>query len=110
MKVLVRDGTVRAVGAECSGTGAYAALHRSAKFRVRAVGGKRLAEGALPEGRAVAALDEDIGVPRVPTFCEMTFKVALPAAEYYELVVDGAEEPIRLRREHRQGPAAGVVP
>ena len=105
VKLLVRDGTVRAVGSECSGTGAYAALHRSAKFEVRGADGKPVAEGSLPAGKAVAALDEDLKVPRVPTFCELTFEVRLPA-ESYDLVVNG--EPIRLQRKDNQ--LVGMVP
>ncbi|WP_344885377.1 hypothetical protein [Allokutzneria multivorans] len=106
VKLLVRDGTVRSVGSECSGTGAYASLHRSAKFVVRGVGGEQVASGVLPAGKAVAALEEDLEVPRVPTFCELTFEVSLPAADAYDLVVDG--EPIRLQRKDNQ--AVGMVP
>ncbi|MCP3803547.1 hypothetical protein NLX83_30175 [Allokutzneria sp. A3M-2-11 16] len=106
VKLLVRDGTVRAVGSECSGTGAYAALHRSAKFTVRGAEGKQVAEGVLPAGKAVAALEEDLKVPRVPTFCELTFAVSLPVADTYDLVVEG--EPIRLQRKDNQ--LVGMVP
>ncbi|WP_086819827.1 hypothetical protein [Allokutzneria sp. NRRL B-24872] len=106
VKLLVRDGTIRSVGSECSGTGAYASLHRSAKFIVRGADGGQIAGGVLPAGKAVAALDEDLKVPRVPTFCELTFDVSLPAADTYDLIVDG--EPIRLQRKDDQ--VVGMVP
>ncbi|SDM17790.1 hypothetical protein [Allokutzneria albata] len=106
VKLLVRDGAVRAVGSECSGTGAHAALHRSAKFEVRGADGEPVASGSLPAGKAVAALEEDLKVPRVPTFCELTFEVGVPVADSYDLVVDG--EPIRLQR--KDGQLVGMVP
>ncbi|MCO1577548.1 hypothetical protein M8C13_17455 [Crossiella sp. SN42] len=108
VKLLVRDGAMREVGAECSGTGAYQAIHPKAGFRVQDAGGKRLAEGTLPPGKAVKAIEEQLDVPREPTFCQVEFTAELPAADGYRLLV-GDLPPIELARDPSLGERAPLV-
>ncbi|APU14549.1 MULTISPECIES: hypothetical protein [Actinoalloteichus] len=102
VRVLLRDGVFRAPGAECSGTASMADLHATAPFRLLDDEDRLLAEGELPAGRAVsaveaeldAALDEDTA-PRRPTFCEVTVTVTAPSSPSYRLAV-ADREPLPL--------------
>jgi hypothetical protein len=86
----VRDGWVREPGTGCSGSRPFLYVHRGTGYRVEdQAGGEVLASGTLPEGTAVEALREDLGVPRVPTFCRFNFTVALPGQGDFRFVVDG---------------------
>ncbi len=88
VKLEVRDGWVREPGTECAGSRPFLYVHRDAAFRVEDPGGEVVASGRLPEGRAVEALREDLGVPRVPTFCRFSFGVALPTRGGYRFVLE----------------------
>ena len=55
---------------DCAGTGPYQHFHNRAPFRVLDPDGAALASGQLPAGTAVAAFAEDLGVERLPTYCE----------------------------------------
>ncbi|MCP2164069.1 hypothetical protein [Goodfellowiella coeruleoviolacea] len=112
VRVLVRDMNLRPEGVDCAGAGPYLYLHRSAPFEVRDGGGAALARGELPSGTSVRALPEDLGVDRIPTFCQFTFSVTVPDRTGYQLVVDDAA-PIDLA-VNRDDPASpilvGVIP
>ncbi|GAA2811176.1 hypothetical protein [Crossiella cryophila] len=108
VKLLVRDGAMREVGGDCSGTGAYQAIHPNAGFRLTDAEGKQLADGKLPPGKAVKAIDEPLKVPREPTFCQLEFTVAVPAATGYRLHV-GDLPPIELARDPNLGEQAPLV-
>lgn len=108
VKLLVRDGAMREVGSACSGTGAFQAIHPKAAFRVQDGDGKQLAEGQLPAGKAIKSLDEQLTVPREPTFCQLEFTVSVPAAPGYRLLV-GDLQPIELNRDPKLGEQAPLV-
>lgn len=91
----VRDGELRAPGAHCAGSVPFLYVHASAPYRVEDGNGATVARGRLPQGRAVEAFNEDLGVPRVPTFCRMRFEVQAPERAEYRLVLDG-HEPLRF--------------
>jgi hypothetical protein len=94
----VRDGALRAPGEPCAGSVPFLYVHASAPYRLLDGGGATVAEGRLPEGRAVAAFREDLGVPRVPTHCRMTLAVDAPERSAYRLVVAG-RKPVRVSAE-----------
>ncbi|MBP2478310.1 hypothetical protein JOF53_007182 [Crossiella equi] len=108
VKLLVRDGALREIGGECSGTGPFRAIHHTAAYRVTDGTGAELATGKLPAGKAVKALDEPLSVPREPSFCQLEFTVQAPPAESYRLVV-GDLAPIDLNRDPAKGPDAPLV-
>jgi hypothetical protein len=91
VRLEVRDGALRAPGEPCAGSMPFLYVHASAPYRLEDGAGATLAEGRLPEGRAVKAFREDLGVPREPTHCRMTIAVDAPERREYRLVVDGRE-------------------
>jgi hypothetical protein len=91
----VRDGALRAPGEQCAGSMPFLYLHATAPYRLEDGDGATVARGRLPQGRAVPALQEELGVPRVPTFCRMRFAVRAPQRREYRLVVD-EREPLRF--------------
>ena len=84
----VRDGWVREPGTECAGSRPFLFVHRDAEFRVEDPDGRVVASGLLPPGEAVEALNEELGVPRVPTFCRFVFGVEVPEPGDYRLVLE----------------------
>jgi hypothetical protein len=96
----VRDGALRAPGEPCAGSVPFLYVHASAPYRLEDGDGTTLAEGRLPEGRAVKAFREELGVPREPTHCRMTIAVDAPERREYRLVVAG-REPLRFAAERR---------
>ena len=87
LRVVVPDENIREEGIECSGARPFRAVHRGTEFEIRA-GGEVVADGKLPEGRAVNARPEvEWGVPRIPTYCVFDFDVELPERDAYELVL-----------------------
>ncbi|MEV4756898.1 hypothetical protein AB0J86_17540 [Micromonospora sp. NPDC049559] len=110
VRVLVRDINLREVGVDCAGTGAYVFFHNRAPYRVVDGAGETLADGRLPPGRSVRTFEEDLGVDRVPTYCEFSVPVTLPRRDVYRLVVDD-QPPIELTANDAEGPAlVAVVP
>ncbi|WP_422770025.1 hypothetical protein ACN28C_25315 [Plantactinospora sp. WMMC1484] len=110
VRVLVRDINIRSEGVECAGTGPYTYFHNRAAYRVVDGDGEVLAEGALPPGRSVRAFEEDLEVPRIPTYCEFTVPVTVAERDAYRLIVDD-HRPIALTRNDAEGPAlVAVVP
>lgn len=91
MRLDVRDGALRAPGEQCAGSVPFLYLHGTAPYRLEDGDGTTVATGRLPQGRAVPALREELGVPRVPTFCRMRFAVRAPERREYRLVVDERE-------------------
>jgi hypothetical protein len=89
IRLEVRDGALRAPGEPCAGSVPFLYVHASAPYRLEDGAGQKLAEGRLPEGRAVKAFREDLGVPREPTHCRMTLAVDAPERREYRLVVAG---------------------
>ncbi|KXK60084.1 hypothetical protein E1091_13300 [Micromonospora fluostatini] len=110
VRVLVRDINLRPVGADCAGTGGYQYFHHKAPFRVLDGEDRALVTGTLPAGTAVAVFDEDLGVERVPTYCEFAVPVSVPQRAAYRLEVAG--KPAHdLTSDSSEGPAlVAVVP
>ncbi|MEU7976086.1 hypothetical protein AB0B48_29020 [Micromonospora sp. NPDC049089] len=110
VRVLVRDINIRAAGVDCAGTGPYQHFHNRASFRVLDPHGSALASGRLPAGTAVAAFAEDLGVERLPTYCEFAVGVRVPQRDSYRLEVDG-QPALDLTPDTSEGPAlVAVVP
>ncbi|MET7673119.1 hypothetical protein [Micromonospora luteifusca] len=110
VRVLVRDINIRAAGVDCAGTGPYQHFHNRAPFRVLDPDGAALASGQLPAGTAVAAFAEDLGVERLPTYCEFAVGVRVPQRASYRLEVDGRQA-LDLTPDSSEGPAlVAVVP
>ncbi len=98
IRLVVTDGHIRAPGDECAGSGPYLYVHAEASYAVEDAGGKVIAGGRLPAGRAIEA-DPSIGwtVPRVPTFCALEFAVAdLPSGSYRIRLEGGEPLPFEL--------------
>ncbi|WP_444951193.1 hypothetical protein [Micromonospora ureilytica] len=110
VRVLVRDINIRAAGVDCAGTGPYQHFHNRAPFRVLDPDGTALASGQLSAGTAVAAFAEDLGVERLPTYCEFAVGVRVPQRASYRLEVDG-HPTLDLTPDSSEGPAlVAVVP
>ncbi|MEU4555967.1 hypothetical protein EV382_1090 [Micromonospora violae] len=110
VRVLVRDINIRAAGVDCAGTGPFQHFHNRAPFRVLDPDGAALASGLLPAGTAVAAFAEDLGVERLPTYCEFAVPVRVPQRASYRLEVDGRPT-LDLTPDDSEGPAlVAVVP
>ncbi|MEU7798850.1 hypothetical protein AB0B10_06250 [Micromonospora arborensis] len=110
VRVLVRDINIRAAGVDCAGTGPYQHFHNRAPFRVLDADGAALASGRLAAGTAVAAFAEDLGVERLPTYCEFAVGVRVPQRASYRLEVDGRPA-LDLTPDSSEGPAlVAVVP
>ncbi|NHC47511.1 hypothetical protein [Motilibacter aurantiacus] len=95
VRLLVRDANIREVGEPCSGAGGYLYVHPTAPFAITDSGGSTVTSGTMPAGTARAALEQDLGVQRVPTFCEFSVPVSVPAGDGYALVLDEGD-PIPL--------------
>jgi hypothetical protein len=89
--VVVPDGVLRALGEPCSGGEPFLYVHATASYRIEDAAGATVAQGDLPEGKAIAAFNHDPGVPRVPTFCRFTLRADVPTAGKYRLVLDEGE-------------------
>ncbi|MEU5962130.1 hypothetical protein ABZ777_13075 [Micromonospora parva] len=110
VRVLVRDINIRAAGVDCAGTGPYTHFHNRAPYRVLDPDGTAVASGQLPAGTAVAAFAEDLGVERMPTYCEFAVAVRVPQRASYRLEVDGRPA-LDLTSDSSEGPAlVAVVP
>jgi hypothetical protein len=97
--VVAPDGVLRELGEPCSGGEPFLYAHATAAWRVEdAASGKLVAEGDLPEGKAIAAFNHDPGVPRVPTFCRFELHAPVVAGARYRLVLpEGDPLPFALK-------------
>jgi hypothetical protein len=86
--VVVPDGVLRELGEPCSGGEPFLYVHATAGYRIEDAAGATVARGALPEGEAIAALNHDPGVPRVPTFCRFSLRADVATNAKYQLVLD----------------------
>src|SRR5919108_996620 len=84
----VQDGWIRSPGAECAGSIPFLFVHPTGPFRVEDRAGNVLASGELPDGIAVEAYNEDLEVPRVPTFCRFRLEAELPGPGDYRLQLE----------------------
>ena len=106
----VRDGWVREPDAECAGSIPFLYVHRGGPYRVEADrGGRVVSSGTLPPGRAVEAVNEDLGVPRVPTFCRFRFAVEVPGPGDYRLELEEGS-PLEFEVGDAPRPVILVIP
>lgn len=88
INLVVRDGVLRRLGADCSGSGPLLYIHRGAPYRIAdEANGRILISGTLPGGAAVGALNVTFRVPRVPTVCRFRLRVRLLERDRYALVL-----------------------
>jgi hypothetical protein len=98
VSVVAPDAVLRALGEPCAGAEPFLYAHATAAYRIEGAGGRILARGSLPEGRAIPAFNHDPGLPRVPTFCRFTLRADLPAGARNRLVLDeGDPLPFSIR-------------
>ena len=98
---------LRELGEPCSGGEPFLYAHATAAFRIEDAGGKTVLRGELPEGKAIAALNHDPGVPRVPTFCR--FELHADLASGREVPARARARAIRCRSPSRTGRATAVL-
>ncbi|NHC14764.1 hypothetical protein [Motilibacter deserti] len=98
VRLLVRDANIREVGEACSGAGGYIYVHPTAPFTITDAAGAAVTTGTIPAGTARPALEQDLGVERVPTFCEFSIPVKVPVGDGYRLVLDEGN-PIPLTKQ-----------
>ena len=103
----VQDGWIRSPGAECAGSIPFLFVHPTGPFRVEDRAGNVLASGELPDGIAVEAYNEDLEVPRVPTFCRFRLEAELPGPGDYRLQL---EEGPPLEFSAGSGPILVIIP
>jgi hypothetical protein len=100
------DGVLRELGEPCAGGEPYLYAHATAAFRIEDAGGKTVLRGELPEGKAIASLNHDPGVPRVPTFCRFELHADLATSARYRLVLaEGDPVPLAFK----DGKATAVI-
>lgn len=112
VRLLVREFNLREIGVDCAGSGAYLFVHNTAPYRLVDGDGKDLATGKLPVGKSIAAFEEDLEVPRVPTFCAFSVPVSVPKRSAYQLIIDDRPPiPLTDDRENVEGPSlVAVIP
>jgi hypothetical protein len=98
INLVVRDGALRRLGADCSGSGPLLHIHRGAPYRIAdGANGRTLMSSTLPGGIAVGALNVTFKVPRVPTVCRFRLSVRLLERDRYALHL-ARGKPIRFAR------------
>lgn len=103
----VQDGWIRSPGAECAGSIPFLFVHRTGTYRVEDRAGEVVASGELPDGIAVEAFNEDLEVPRVPTFCRFRLEAELPGPGAYRLQL---EQGPPLEFSAGSGPILVIIP
>ncbi|PJJ63331.1 hypothetical protein CLV54_0996 [Compostimonas suwonensis] len=94
VQLMVRDGVLRELGAECSGSSGYLYIHAGAKLVLRDDKGDDALDVILPVGTAVQADETDYGnAKRVPTVCVFTVDGSgLTEGANYEVFIDQKQE------------------
>lgn len=89
--IIVVDGTLRAIGADCAGASSFLAFHAGAKLTVTESSGDTVSVTVLSPGTAIAADTRDYGeAKRQPSYCSFAFDTAsLTAGEKYQYSLDG---------------------
>jgi hypothetical protein len=89
--IVAPDGVLRELGEACSGGEPFDYAHATAAWVVEDASGKVVGSGELPEGKAIALLNHDPGVDRVPTYCRFEVHAAVVAGERYRMVLEGGD-------------------
>ena len=89
LQVMVRDGAVRALDAECAGAAPFLYVHMGAAYRIaERPDGTTVMSGALPAGRAVPAFEGGLGIPREPSFCLFSWMASLDRGPEYQFMLE----------------------
>jgi len=93
LRLIVRDASLREVGADCSGAARYLFIHKGAELVATDSEGTEALRRELPAGTAIKADDLDYGkAERIPTLCSFTLDApGLVEGETYTFTVDGTE-------------------
>lgn len=93
LQLAVGDGSLRAVGDDCAGTGPYRHIHAGVEVVLTDASGGTALSRTLQPGSAIEATDIDFEeTPRIPTFCVFTLDAGgLTADQTYDVTVDGRE-------------------
>ncbi len=96
--VVVLDGSMRTVGASCSGADEFGFIHLGTTYRIldRSTSAV-LVSGTLPDGVAARLMSQDPGSKVEPTACTMSWPIRLPLVDTYSLVL-GDNRPIPFDR------------
>lgn len=91
--LIVRDGSLRALDTDCSGSGPYLFIHSGAQLTIRDSSGTKAETVKLKLGEAIAADTKDYGTARrVPSYCSFAIPTAtLTSGETYVFAIDGTE-------------------
>lgn len=91
--LVVRDGALRELGADCSGAAAYLFIHAGTTLTVTDADQETVISAVLDPGTAEKSDTKDYGVARrVPTVCTFTFDAAgLEDGASYTLTIDERE-------------------
>ncbi|MDR5701553.1 hypothetical protein [Agromyces aerolatus] len=109
LRLDIRDGVLRAAGAECGGGGSFRPLHPTAAYEIVGPDGEVVAGGELPQGTAEKSFTPDFGELLEPTACRMEFTVSgVSELDGYAIRVDGHPD-IRIIQSDDEIPTA-VVP
>jgi len=89
-QLVVRDGSLRELGATCSGARPYLGFHKGAELTLTDAAGEVAYSAVLGDGDAVKVDDIDYGnAPRIPTFCRFALDAADLADGTYRVAIDG---------------------
>ncbi|MDF0513331.1 hypothetical protein PX701_06840 [Agromyces sp. H3Y2-19a] len=90
VQLVVRDGSLRELGAVCSGARPYLGFHKGAELALIDVDGRESYHAVLGDGEAVKVDDIDYGTaPRIPTFCRFVLDAATLESGTYSVSIDG---------------------
>lgn len=110
LRLDIRDGVLRAAGAECGGGGSFRPLHPTAAYQIVSPDGEVVADGELPQGTAEKSFTPDFGELLEPTACRMEFTVAgVTKLDGFAIRVDGHPD-IRIIQHSDDETPTAVVP
>lgn len=89
--IIVIDGSLRAIDADCAGSGVYLAFHAGAELSIVDGQSADISTTTLDSGTAIPSDTKDYGVAkRVPSYCAFDFDVTgLTPGEEYSYSLDG---------------------
>jgi hypothetical protein len=96
LQVVAPDAELRELGEPCAGAQPFLYAHATAPYSILG-SGKVVAQGELPEGKAVAAFNHDPGVDRVPTFCQFSVPADLESGRYTLRLGESAPRPFTFK-------------
>lgn len=105
--IVVVDGTLRALDADCAGASAFLAFHAGAALTITDAQGETVSTSELSPGTAIAADTRDYGAAkREPSYCAFDFDAAsLTVGELYKYSLDGEVLGSFIHQLNEDGPA-----